>query len=72
MADEIQTGLGRTGRWFAFEHAGIEPDLITTAKSLGGGFPISAPTGKSEIMDASGPGGRGGTYGASPTGTSSG
>ena len=66
VADEIQTGFGRTGRWFAVEHAGIEPDLITMAKSLGGGFPISALTGKAEIMDAPGPGGLGGTYGASP------
>ena len=66
VADEIQTGFGRTGRWFAVEHAGIEPDLMTTAKSLGGGFPISALTGKAEIMDAPGPGGLGGTYGASP------
>ena len=66
VADEIQTGFGRTGRWFAVEHAGIEPDLVTMAKSLGGGFPISALTGKAEIMDAPGPGGLGGTYGASP------
>ena len=66
IADEIQTGFGRTGRWFAVEHAGIEPDLMTTAKSLGGGFPISALTGKAEVMDAPGPGGLGGTYGASP------
>jgi 4-aminobutyrate aminotransferase/(S)-3-amino-2-methylpropionate transaminase len=66
VADEIQTGFGRTGRWFAVEHAGIEPDLMTMAKSLGGGFPISALTGKAEIMDAPGPGGLGGTYGASP------
>ena len=66
IADEIQTGFGRTGRWFAVEHVGIEPDLVTTAKSLGGGFPISALTGKAEVMDAPGPGGLGGTYGASP------
>ena len=66
VADEIQTGFGRTGRWFAVEHAGVEPDLMTMAKSLGGGFPISALTGKAEIMDAPGPGGLGGTYGASP------
>jgi 4-aminobutyrate aminotransferase/(S)-3-amino-2-methylpropionate transaminase len=66
VADEIQTGFGRTGRWFAVEHAGVEPDLVTMAKSLGGGFPISALTGKAEVMDAPGPGGLGGTYGASP------
>lgn len=66
VADEIQTGFGRTGRWFAVEHAGVEPDLVTMAKSLGGGFPISALTGTAEIMDAPGPGGLGGTFGASP------
>jgi 4-aminobutyrate aminotransferase/(S)-3-amino-2-methylpropionate transaminase len=66
VADEIQTGFGRTGRWFAVEHTGIEPDLVTMAKSLGGGFPISAVTGKADILDAPGPGGLGGTYGASP------
>ncbi|MGQ0850020.1 MAG: 4-aminobutyrate--2-oxoglutarate transaminase [Actinomycetota bacterium] len=66
IADEIQTGFGRTGRWFAVEHSGVVPDLITIAKSLAGGFPLSAVTGKAEIMDAPGPGGLGGTYGASP------
>jgi 4-aminobutyrate aminotransferase/(S)-3-amino-2-methylpropionate transaminase len=66
VADEVQTGFARTGRWFAVEHAGIEPDLITMAKSLAGGFPLSAVTGKAEIMDAPGPGGLGGTYAASP------
>jgi len=66
IADEVQTGFGRTGRWFAVEHSGIEPDITTMAKSLAGGFPLSAVTGKSEIMDAPGPGGLGGTYAASP------
>jgi 4-aminobutyrate aminotransferase/(S)-3-amino-2-methylpropionate transaminase len=66
IADEVQTGFGRTGRWFAVEHAGIEPDLVTMAKSLAGGFPLSAVTGKAEIMDAPAPGGLGGTYAASP------
>jgi 4-aminobutyrate aminotransferase/(S)-3-amino-2-methylpropionate transaminase len=66
IADEIQSGFARTGRWFAVDHAGIEPDLVAMAKSLAGGFPLSAVTGKAEIMDAPGPGGLGGTYGASP------
>jgi 4-aminobutyrate aminotransferase / (S)-3-amino-2-methylpropionate transaminase / 5-aminovalerate transaminase len=62
IADEIQSGFGRTGKWFACEHFGVEPDLITTAKSLGGGMPIAAVTGRAEIMDAPGPGSLGGTY----------
>jgi 4-aminobutyrate aminotransferase / (S)-3-amino-2-methylpropionate transaminase / 5-aminovalerate transaminase len=62
IADEIQSGFARTGRWFASEHFGIEPDLITMAKSLGGGMPIAAVTGRAEIMDAPGPGSLGGTY----------
>src|SRR5579872_6944417 len=62
IADEIQSGFARTGKWFACEHFGIEPDLITTAKSLGGGMPIAAVTGRAEIMDAPGPGSLGGTY----------
>ena len=66
IADEIQTGFARTGRTFAIEHAGIEPDLITMAKSLAGGFPLSAVTGKAAIMDAAAPGGLGGTYAGSP------
>lgn len=63
IADEIQTGFGRTGKLFGFEHSGIQPDLITVAKSLAGGFPISGVVGKAEIMDAPTPGGLGGTYG---------
>lgn len=66
IADEIQTGFGRTGKMFAFEHAGVEADLMTMAKGIAGGFPISAVVGKSEIMDAPLPGGLGGTYGGSP------
>jgi 4-aminobutyrate aminotransferase/(S)-3-amino-2-methylpropionate transaminase len=66
VVDEIQTGFGRTGRMFAMEHSGIEPDLVTMAKSLAGGFPLSAVTGKAEIMDAPHPGGLGGTYAGSP------
>ncbi|WP_085026422.1 4-aminobutyrate--2-oxoglutarate transaminase [Ensifer aridi] len=63
ITDEIQTGFGRTGTLFGFEHAGIQPDLVTVAKSLAGGFPISGVVGKAEIMDAPAPGGLGGTYG---------
>ena len=66
IADEIQTGFGRTGRFFASEYAGIEPDLITIAKGIAGGYPLAAVTGKAEIMDAPLPGGLGGTYGGSP------
>ncbi|HKW57536.1 MAG TPA: 4-aminobutyrate--2-oxoglutarate transaminase [Candidatus Acidoferrum sp.] len=62
IADEVQSGFGRTGKWFACEHFGVEPDLIVTAKSLGGGMPIAAITGRAEIMDAPGPGSLGGTY----------
>jgi 4-aminobutyrate aminotransferase/(S)-3-amino-2-methylpropionate transaminase len=66
IVDEIQTGFARTGRMFAVEHAGIEPDLMTIAKSLAGGFPLAAVVGKAQIMDAPGPGGLGGTYAGSP------
>jgi 4-aminobutyrate aminotransferase / (S)-3-amino-2-methylpropionate transaminase / 5-aminovalerate transaminase len=66
IADEIQSGMARTGRMFAIEHAGVEPDLMTIAKSIGGGLPLSAVTGKAEIMDAPPPGGLGGTYAGSP------
>jgi 4-aminobutyrate aminotransferase / (S)-3-amino-2-methylpropionate transaminase / 5-aminovalerate transaminase len=66
IADEIQSGFGRTGRMFAIEHCGVEPDLITIAKSVAGGVPLSAVTGKAEIMDAPPPGGLGGTYAGSP------
>ncbi len=66
IADEVQTGFGRTGKLFAVEHTGVEPDLITMAKSLGGGFPISGVLGRAEIMDAPEPGGLGGTYAGSP------
>ena len=66
IVDEVQTGFARTGRLFAIEHAGIEPDLIAVAKSLAGGFPLSGVIGKAEIMDAPAPGGLGGTYAGSP------
>jgi 4-aminobutyrate aminotransferase/(S)-3-amino-2-methylpropionate transaminase len=66
IADEIQTGFGRTGKMFAMENWGVEPDLMTTAKSLAGGMPLSAVIGRAEIMDSIHPGGLGGTYGANP------
>ena len=68
IIDEIQTGFGRTGRMFAVEYAGIEPDLMTVAKSIAGGVPLSALIGKAAIMDAPPPGGLGGTYAGSPLG----
>lgn len=66
VADEVQSGFARTGRIFGIEHSGVEPDLVTVAKSLGGGFPISGVIGKAPIMDAADPGGIGGTYAGSP------
>ena len=66
IADEVQSGMGRTGKWFASEHFGLEPDLLITAKSLGGGLPIAAVTGRAEIMDAPDPGGLGGTFAGNP------
>ena len=70
ICDEIQTGFGRTGRMFGCEHDGVEPDLITLAKGIAGGFPIAAVVGKRAIMDAPDPGGLGGTYAGSPLGCS--
>jgi 4-aminobutyrate aminotransferase/(S)-3-amino-2-methylpropionate transaminase len=66
IADEVQTGFGRTGKLFAVEHYGVEPDLIVLAKSLGGGLPLGAVVGRSELMDATNPGGLGGTFGGNP------
>ena len=66
VADEIQTGFGRTGALFASEHYGLVPDIITTAKSLAGGLPLAAITGRAEVMDAAEPGALGGTYGGNP------
>jgi 4-aminobutyrate aminotransferase/(S)-3-amino-2-methylpropionate transaminase len=66
IVDEIQTGFARTGRTFAIEHAGVEPDLMTVAKSVAGGVPLSAVIGKAEIMDAPVVGGLGGTFAGSP------
>ncbi len=66
ICDEVQTGAGRTGTWFACEQSGITPDLITMAKSMAGGFPISAVVGRADVMDAPAAGGLGGTYAGSP------
>ena len=66
ILDEIQTGFGRTGTMFAAEHSGVAGDLMTTAKSLAGGLPLSAVVGRAEVMDAPDPGGIGGTYGGNP------
>ena len=66
VADEIQSGCGRTGPVWAIEHHGIEPDLITAGKTLGGGLPLAAVTGKAAVMDAVEPGGLGGTFGGNP------
>jgi 4-aminobutyrate aminotransferase/(S)-3-amino-2-methylpropionate transaminase len=66
VADEIQTGFCRTGDWFACDHEGVVPDLVTTAKGIAGGFPLAAVTGRAEIMDAVHGGGLGGTYGGNP------
>ncbi|HMK20918.1 MAG TPA: 4-aminobutyrate--2-oxoglutarate transaminase [Terriglobales bacterium] len=66
IADEVQSGFGRTGALFASERYGIEPDILVTAKSIGGGLPLAAITGRAEIMDAPGPGGLGGTFAGNP------
>ena len=68
IADEVQTGFARTGKMLAMEHYDVHADLVTMAKSLAGGYPLSAVTGRAEIMDAPSPGGLGGTYGGSPIG----
>jgi 4-aminobutyrate aminotransferase/(S)-3-amino-2-methylpropionate transaminase len=66
VADEVQTGFGRTGDWFACEHEGVVPDVVATAKGIAGGFPLAAVTGRAEIMDAAHVGGLGSTYGGNP------
>jgi 4-aminobutyrate aminotransferase/(S)-3-amino-2-methylpropionate transaminase len=66
IADEVQTGFGRTGRLWAVEHSGVVPDILIAAKSLAGGLPLSSITGRAEVMDAPGPGGLGGTFGGNP------
>jgi 4-aminobutyrate aminotransferase/(S)-3-amino-2-methylpropionate transaminase len=68
IADEIQTGFARTGKFFCCDYSGVEPDLMTVAKGVAGGFPLAAVVGKADIMDAPLPGGLGGTYGGSPIG----
>jgi 4-aminobutyrate aminotransferase len=68
IADEVQTGFARTGKMFAMEHYDVAPDLTTMAKSLAGGFPLSAVTGRAELMDSPNPGGLGGTYAGNPLG----
>jgi 4-aminobutyrate aminotransferase/(S)-3-amino-2-methylpropionate transaminase len=70
--DEIQSGFGRTGKMFNSEYSGVEPDLMTMAKGIAGGYPLSAVVGKAEIMDSPVPGGLGGTYGGSPVGCAAG
>ena len=72
ISDEVQAGIARTGKMFAIEHSGVVPDMLTTAKSLAGGFPLSAVTGKADIMDSVPPGGLGGTYAGSPVGVAAG
>ena len=66
VADEVQSGVGRTGPMWAIEHSGVSPDLLVSGKSLGGGLPLAAVTGRAEVMDAPGPGGLGGTFGGNP------
>ena len=66
IADEVQAGFGRTGTWFAIEHSGVVPDLITVAKSMAGGYPLAGVIGRADVMDAMAPGGLGGTYGGNP------
>jgi 4-aminobutyrate aminotransferase/(S)-3-amino-2-methylpropionate transaminase len=72
ISDEVQAGIARTGKMFAIEHSGVVPDIMATAKSLAGGFPLSAVTGKADIMDSVPPGGLGGTYAGSPVGVAAG
>ncbi|WP_117092481.1 aminotransferase class III-fold pyridoxal phosphate-dependent enzyme, partial [Klebsiella pneumoniae] len=66
IADEVQTGFARTGKLFAMQHYDVKPDLMTMAKSLAGGFPLSGVVGRAEVMDAPAPGGLGGTYAGNP------
>ncbi len=72
VADEVQTGFGRTGKMFALEHSGVEADLVALAKSLAGGFPLAAVVGKAQLMDSVAAGGLGGTYAGSPLGCAAG
>ncbi|MGH8320024.1 MAG: 4-aminobutyrate--2-oxoglutarate transaminase [Steroidobacteraceae bacterium] len=68
IADEVQCGFGRTGKFFGIQHSGVEPDIVAVAKSLAGGFPLSGVIGRAQLMDSVQPGGLGGTYGGSPIG----
>jgi acetylornithine/N-succinyldiaminopimelate aminotransferase len=70
VVDEVQTGLGRTGRWFGFEHYGVQPDVVTMAKALGNGVPIGACWARAEVADAFVPGDHGTTLGGQPLATS--
>lgn len=72
IADEVQSGIGRTGRFFAMEHFDVEPDLLCVAKSLAGGFPLSAVVGRESLFRTIEPGGLGGTFGGSPVGCAAG
>src|SRR5690606_30460945 len=69
IVDEVQTGLGRTGRWFGFEHAGVRPDIVTMAKALGNGMPIGAVWARAEVAAAFEPGDHGTTFGGQPLAT---
>src|SRR4029453_9478504 len=64
--DEVQSGVGRTGRVWAIEHYDVQPDLLVSGKSLGGGLPLAGVTGRAELLDAAPPGGLGGTFGGNP------
>src|SRR5205807_5424310 len=66
VSDEVQTGIGRTGRWFGIEHEGVVPDVVTTAKSLAGGLPLGGVTGRADVMESVHVGGIGGTFGGNP------
>lgn len=66
VADEVQSGIARTGRWYAIEHEGVVPDLVTTAKGIAGGLPLAAVTGRADLVDAADPGSLGGTFGGNP------
>src|SRR5205085_11732569 len=70
MVDEVQTGLGRTGAWFGFQHLGVEPDVVTMAKALGNGVPIGACWAKAEVAEAFKPGDHATTFGGQPLATS--
>ncbi|MGE4064435.1 MAG: 4-aminobutyrate--2-oxoglutarate transaminase [Rhodospirillaceae bacterium] len=72
IADEVQSGFGRTGKMFCMEHFGVKPDIITVAKSISGGFPLSGVIGRAAVMDAAPPGGLGGTFGGPPIGCAAG